>query len=38
MGISECHPSMAAVDPFRPGRSILLRRCRRGQSRQRLAV
>ena len=29
---------MAAVDPFRPGRSILLRRCGRGQPRQRLAV
>jgi hypothetical protein len=26
------------VDPFRPGRSIPLRRCGRGQSRQRLAV
>jgi len=36
--ISERHPDLAAVDPFRPGRSILLRRCGCSQSRQGVAI
>ena len=38
MGISERHPAMAAVDPFRPGRFIILRGVRSCQPRQCLAV
>ena len=38
MGISECHATMAGVDPFRPGRLIILRGRRRRQARQSLAV
>src|SRR5580700_3073038 len=38
MGISGCHLTLAAVDPFRPGRSILLRRRWCSQSRQGVAI
>src|SRR6185436_9625088 len=37
-GIWQRHPTMAAVDPFRPGRFIILRGCGRGEPGQRCAV
>ncbi|HTG73690.1 MAG TPA: hypothetical protein VMB70_07970, partial [Terriglobia bacterium] len=37
LGISGCHPTMAAVDPFRPGRFIILRGFGGGQPGQRFA-